>query len=114
MPNVQWKTPDDGQRNCPKHVEFLDKNKFGKLVHLVGFVIQKLSLRSLRNAYSVQQIDYSISDAIKCNSIINKHLVFLISSFRRVLYVVCFLLGNYPTSGIYMPTFRNTLSVPSS
>ena len=19
---VQWKTPDDGQRNCPKHVEF--------------------------------------------------------------------------------------------
>jgi hypothetical protein len=25
VPNVQWKTPDDGQRNCPKHVEFLDK-----------------------------------------------------------------------------------------
>ena len=23
--NVQWKTPDDGHRNCPKHVEFLDK-----------------------------------------------------------------------------------------
>ena len=23
--NVQWKTPDDGQRNCSKHVEFLDK-----------------------------------------------------------------------------------------
>jgi len=22
VPNVQWKTPDDGQRNCPKHVEF--------------------------------------------------------------------------------------------
>jgi hypothetical protein len=37
VPNVQWKTPVDGQRNCPKHVEFLDKNKFGKLVHLVGF-----------------------------------------------------------------------------
>jgi len=39
---------------------------------------------------------------------------FLISSFRRVLYVVCFLLGNYPASGVYMPMFRNTLSVPSS
>jgi len=25
MPNVQWKIPDDGQRNCPKHVEFLTK-----------------------------------------------------------------------------------------
>ena len=35
------KTPDDGQRNCPKHVEFYSKNKFEKLVHLVGFIIQK-------------------------------------------------------------------------
>jgi len=37
---VQWKTPDDGQRNCPKHIEFYSKNKFEKLVHLVGFVIK--------------------------------------------------------------------------
>jgi hypothetical protein len=27
---VRWKTPDDGQRNCPKHVEFHSKNKFEK------------------------------------------------------------------------------------
>ena len=27
--NVQWKTPDDGQRNCPKHVEFLNKINLG-------------------------------------------------------------------------------------
>ena len=39
--NVQWKTPDDGQRNCPKHVEFLDKNKFGKISASVGFVKKK-------------------------------------------------------------------------
>jgi len=37
---VQWKTPDDGQRNCPKHVEFYSKNKLQKLVHLVGFIIR--------------------------------------------------------------------------
>ena len=37
---VQWKTPDGGQRNCPKHVEFYSKNKFEKLVHLVGFIIR--------------------------------------------------------------------------
>jgi len=37
---VQWKTPDDGQRNGPKHVEFYSKNKFEKLVHLVGLVIR--------------------------------------------------------------------------
>jgi len=34
------KTPDDGQRNCPKHVEFYSKNKFEKLVHLGGFIIR--------------------------------------------------------------------------
>jgi len=28
------------QRNCPKHVEFHFKNKFEKLVHLVGFIIE--------------------------------------------------------------------------
>jgi len=33
------KTPDDGQRICPKYVEFYSKSKFEKLVHLVGFTI---------------------------------------------------------------------------
>jgi hypothetical protein len=28
-------TVDDGQRNCPKHVKFLDKNKFGKSARLL-------------------------------------------------------------------------------
>ena len=36
-------------------------------------------------------------------------LNYLISNFRRVLNVVCFLLGNSPASVFYMPTFRNTL-----
>jgi len=26
--------------NCPNHVEFYSKNKFEKLVHLVGFIIR--------------------------------------------------------------------------
>jgi len=37
---VQRKTVDDGQRNCPKHVEFYSKSKFEKLVHLFGFIIR--------------------------------------------------------------------------
>ena len=37
---VKWKTPGDGQRNCPKRVEFYSKNKFEKLVRLVGFIIR--------------------------------------------------------------------------
>ena len=43
---VQCKTPDDVQRNCPKHIEFYFKNKLEKLVHLVGFII-----RILRNIW---------------------------------------------------------------
>ena len=39
---VQWKTPVDRQRNCPKHVEFYSKNKFEKLLHLVGFIIRSV------------------------------------------------------------------------
>ena len=37
---VQWKIPDDGKRNCPKHVEYYSKSKFEKLVNLVGFIIR--------------------------------------------------------------------------
>ena len=40
---IQKKTPDDGQRNCPKHAEFYSKNKFEKLVHLVGFYYKNLN-----------------------------------------------------------------------
>ena len=36
------KTPDDEQRNCPKHVGFYSKNKFEELVHLVGFIIRRV------------------------------------------------------------------------
>jgi hypothetical protein len=41
VPYVQYRTPDDGQRDCPKHVEFFDKNKFGKISASVGFIKKK-------------------------------------------------------------------------
>ena len=40
---VQWKTPDDGQRICPKHAEFHSKKKFQKLVHLVAYITRNLT-----------------------------------------------------------------------
>ena len=40
---VQWRTPDDGQRNCPKHVNFHSKNKIEKLMYLVGFIIRNVT-----------------------------------------------------------------------
>jgi hypothetical protein len=34
------KTPDDGHRNCPKHIEFYSRNEFEKLVNLIGFIVR--------------------------------------------------------------------------
>jgi len=53
---VQWKTPDDGQRNCLKNVEFYSKSKFEKLVHLVGFII-----RVYHDARSLERHIFTVS-----------------------------------------------------
>ena len=37
---IEWKTTDGGHWNWPKYGEFYSKNKFGKLVYLVGFIIR--------------------------------------------------------------------------
>ena len=56
---VQWKTPDDGQRNCPKHVEFYSKNKFEKLVPLFHFII-----RIYKNVLYVILVTESVRNAV--------------------------------------------------
>jgi len=61
---VQWKTPDDGQRNCPKHVEFHSKNKFEKLVHLVGFIVR-------------EYFTLSADDTVFCNILRIFHVYYL-------------------------------------
>jgi hypothetical protein len=62
-----------------------------------------------------EQVVYQSGIHITKNvDVISKYVEFFISNFRRVLYVVCFLLGDSPASKVYKPTFRNTLSVPSS
>jgi hypothetical protein len=56
---VQIYTPDDRQRNCPKHVEFYSKNKFEKLVHLVGFITRRLFLHLLpTEVLNIRLLDY--------------------------------------------------------
>jgi len=37
---IQYYSPDEGQKTCPKHVQSYLKNKFEKLVHLVGFIVR--------------------------------------------------------------------------
>ena len=43
------KTPDDEQKNCPKHVEFHFNNKFEKLVDLVGIIIEIITMHGRMN-----------------------------------------------------------------
>ena len=37
---MQYQTPDDEQKTCPKHVQSYSKNKFLKLVHILDFIIE--------------------------------------------------------------------------
>jgi len=61
------KNPDDGQRNCPKHVEFYSKNKFEKLVHLVGFIIRMPVLCTL--SLVVKNIKTRLEHPVKHNGL---------------------------------------------
>jgi len=51
---VQWKTPDDGQRNCLKHVKLNSKNNFEKLVHLVVIFYEFITMHCHLNV----KLDY--------------------------------------------------------
>jgi predicted nucleic acid-binding Zn ribbon protein len=63
------KIPDDGQRNCPKHVEFHSKNKFEKLVHMVGLItINITSTFSLNVLATVLKVTQCLRDVIKVYS----------------------------------------------
>jgi hypothetical protein len=41
VPNVQWITPDDRQRNCPKHVEFYTRINL-EISASVGFIVKEI------------------------------------------------------------------------
>jgi hypothetical protein len=90
--SVQWITPDDGERNCPKHVEFYFQNKFEKLFHLVGFIIRKfitmhghMNVKTLRSHWQQK----------KCSEIFKGHLLrgttFVLSSSLTYFVIILFL-----------------------
>jgi len=56
---------DDGQKTCPKHVEFYSKNKFEKLVHLVGFII--------RIYHDARFSECQITKQVKTNTVQDTH-----------------------------------------
>ena len=93
---------DDVQRNCPKHVEFYSKNKFEKLVCLVGFIIGiYLDARSpernficVKTSYMFRQYTYShhqaelrtvIRTIIQCNNIVSRFYCPVLQFFVRTV-----------------------------
>jgi len=97
---VQWKTHDDGQRNCPKHVVFYSKNKFEKLVHLVGFII-----RIYHNARSPEcQIhNFPVAIIIVAGPLRDSAWNFTRLCFIHILFTANYsrLTGNFLSSHIY-------------
>ena len=85
---VQWKTPDDGQRNCPKHVEFYSKIKFEKSVHLIGSIIKSHIACYIDNnvsrecAVSIFKVE-SIEHTLKTGTRSDKRLAILYQNERR-------------------------------
>jgi len=58
---------------------------------------------------NIQKMKITILDLSQSNRHSNMAKIFLISNFRRVLNILCFILGSSPESELYMPTFRSTL-----
>jgi len=83
---VQNKTPDDGQRNCPKHVEFYSQNKFEKLVHLFGFTV-----RIYHDARSpeCQSTYYCRSNSIKRKDVLYKQKTIFIVRASKCYVMEC-------------------------
>ena len=81
-PARKLSAPDDGQRNCPKNVEFHFKNKFGKLVHLIDFVI-----RNCLSCYSFLLTAYYAWHGDKVTISVRSFCIFL-------QYYVCYLHPN--------------------
>ena len=75
----EW-TRDDGQRHCPKHVEFHAKNKFANLVHFVGLILKKFVM--MHGHMNVK--------------------------FFNKIYYVCF--QTILLCSVFVPYFRNTTS----
>jgi hypothetical protein len=92
-----------------QYQQFLDKNLQKKYSIICSQHIKRVweLKKAISNTYCNKE--YDILQFIYITSENVRPLSFLISNFRRVLNVVCFLLGDSPASEFYIPTFRNTL-----
>jgi hypothetical protein len=58
---VRWETPDDGQRNCPKHVEFHSKIKADKIGVSSWFYCKEIIWHSMQETHITSQTLHTVS-----------------------------------------------------
>jgi hypothetical protein len=92
-------------------VRYLFINYYNLCKKKYTLLFYSYNIIKITNSYNCMLFGLYYSNWIVIHSM--KNVQISISNFRRVLYVVRFLLGNSPASEFYMSTFRNTLSVPS-
>jgi len=96
---VQWKTPDDGQRNRPKHVDFHSKNKFEKLVHLVGFIISNFVSNPVWHV-PLLCVQWKTPDDVQRNH--PKHVEFHSKNkFEKLVHLVGFIVSNFVSNPVW-------------
>jgi hypothetical protein len=64
VPNVQYRTPDDGQRRCPKHVEFYDR--INLVYQCVWLVINKKFITKQHGNMNEKYKNTAILDKATC------------------------------------------------
>jgi hypothetical protein len=57
-----------------------------------------------------QLLEMTVKNVVEQNGFGIREDMLEVRQVKVGYFVVCFLLGNSPASGVYMPTFRNTLS----
>jgi hypothetical protein len=75
VPNVQWKTPDDGQRNCPKRVEFRTRINL-EINASVGFTVKKFI--TMQGHMKVKNVSYSDQGVKKTGEGVARKMVLLV------------------------------------
>ena len=102
---VQWKPADDGQRNCPKHVEFYSKNKIWEISASGWFYYESIS------RCTVTWTSKSILNIFVCQ----RFLLFLIAGKHLLVLIVSYLylFGKYISNWLnkVRPLFNGTLTL---
>jgi hypothetical protein len=63
--NVQWKTPDDGQRNCPKLSEFRTRINF-EISASLGFIVNKFV--TMQGHTNLKFVTFCVMTVINCTA----------------------------------------------